>query len=57
MIKQHRMLATYVNLLIETGFTLTRLEEWSASAAEVATNPDWAGAEERPSFLLIAAQR
>lgn len=56
-IKQHRTLATYVNLLIRTGFTLTRLEEWSASAAEVAAHPDWAGADERPSFLLIAAHR
>jgi hypothetical protein len=56
-IKQHRTVATYVNLLIETGFTLGRLEEWSASAAEVAAHPDWAGADERPSFLLIAAQR
>ncbi len=56
-IKQHRTLATYVNRLIETGFTLTRLEEWSASAAEVAAHPDWAGADERPSFLLVAAHR
>ena len=56
-IKQHRTLARYVNLLIESGFTLARLEEWSASAAEVAAHPDWAGADERPSFLLIAAHR
>lgn len=56
-IKQHRTLATYVNLLIQTGFTLSRLEEWSASVADVAAHPDWAGADERPSFLLIAAQR
>ena len=56
-IKQHRTVASYVNLLIETGFTLTRLEEWSASTAEIAANPDWAGAEERPSFLLLAARR
>ena len=56
-IKQHRTIATYVNLLIETGFTLGRLEEWSASATDVDAHPDWAGADERPSFLLIAAQR
>ena len=54
-IKQHRTLARYVNLLIESGFTLARLEEWSASADEVAAHPDWAGADERPSFLLMAA--
>ncbi len=56
-IKQHRTLASYANLLIETGFTLTRLEEWSASAADIAAHPDWAGADERPSFLLMAAHR
>lgn len=56
-IKQHRTLASYVNLLIESGFTLARLEEWSASATDVAAHPDWAGADERPSFLLMAAHR
>jgi ubiquinone/menaquinone biosynthesis C-methylase UbiE len=56
-LKQHRTLASYVNLLIESGFTLARVEEWSASAAEVAAHPDWVGADERPSFLLIAAHR
>lgn len=56
-IKQHRTLARYVNLLIESGFTLARLEEWSASTDEVAAHPDWAGADERPSFLLISAHR
>lgn len=56
-LKQHRTLASYVNLLIENGFTLARLEEWSASADDVAAHPDWAGADERPSFLLMAAHR
>ncbi len=56
-IKQHRTVATYVNLLIETGFTLGRLEEWSASAADVEAHPDWAGEDERPSFLLGSAHR
>ncbi|NQW52966.1 MAG: class I SAM-dependent methyltransferase [Rhodospirillales bacterium] len=56
-IKQHRTLATYVNLLIEMGFALARLEEWSSSRAQVAAHPDWAGADERPSFLLMKAHR
>ena len=56
-IKQHRTLASYVNLLIEAGFTLSRLEEWCSTAEQIAAHPDWAGAEERPSFLLVAAQR
>ena len=60
-IKQHHTLARYVNLLIATGFTLVRLEEWGASAAQVAAqvaaHPGWAGADERPSFLLVSARR
>jgi len=56
-IKQHRTVATCVNLLIETGFTIARLEEWCASPADIVAHPDWAGADERPSFLLIAAHR
>ncbi|WP_425069736.1 class I SAM-dependent methyltransferase [Reyranella sp.] len=56
-IKQHRTIARYVNLLIETGFALARLEEWSASTDDVAAHPDWTGADERPSFLLMAAHR
>lgn len=56
-IKQHRTLATYVNLLIAAGFTLTRLEEWCANAADAAAYPNWTGADERPQFLLIAAHR
>lgn len=56
-IKQHRTLASYLNLLIDAGFTLRRVEEWSATAAQVAQHPDWAGSDERPSFLLVSAER
>jgi SAM-dependent methyltransferase len=56
-IKQHRTVAGYLNLLLRLGFTLDRIEEWGATAAEVAAHPDWAGADERPSFLLVSARR
>jgi hypothetical protein len=56
-IKQHRMLATYVNLLIGLGFTLCRIEEWAPSEEQIAAHPEWANERQRPPFLLIAAKR
>ena len=55
-IKQHRTLGTYLNLLIRLGFTLAQVEEWGPSTAQVAERPEWAVERERPMFLLIAAQ-
>jgi len=54
-IKQHRMVATYLNALIAAGFQITRLEEWVPTEAQIATNPDWAVARLRPIFLLVSA--
>jgi NAD(P)H-dependent FMN reductase len=56
-IMQLRTLANFVNLLIEMGFTLARIDEWSSSAAQVAAHPDWVGPDERPTFLLISVYR
>jgi SAM-dependent methyltransferase len=55
-IKQHRTLGTYLNLLIRLGFTLLHVEEWGPSLEQVAARPEWAEERERPMFLLIAAQ-
>jgi SAM-dependent methyltransferase len=56
-IKQHRTMATYLNLLLRHNFTLSQVEEWGPSKAQVAAHPEWAAERERPPFLLIAAQR
>jgi SAM-dependent methyltransferase len=53
-IKQHRTIATYVNLLLRSGFTLSHIDEWGPSEEQVALHPEWVGGRERPSFLLIA---
>ena len=55
--KQHRTIATYVNALVEAGFTLTHLHEWGPSAEQVAAHPEWANERQRPPFLLVAARR
>ena len=56
-IKQHRTLATYLNILIGIGFTISRVEEWGPTEQQIAAQPDWADERQRPPFLLVAAIR
>lgn len=56
-IKQHRTIATYLNLLLEQGFTLLRIEEWGPNAEQIAAHPEWAVERDRPPFLLVSASR
>ena len=56
-VKQHRTLATYLNLLIAAGFTVRRVEEWGPTREEIAAHPEWKIDHRRPSFLLVAADR
>lgn len=56
-IKQHRMIGTYLDLLLQAGFSLTRLIEWGPSKEQVAANPDWINERQRPFFLLISCSR
>jgi SAM-dependent methyltransferase len=54
-VKHHRTIGTTVNLLLDSGFTLRRLEEFCPTEAQIAANPSMAHERERPMFLLIAA--
>jgi SAM-dependent methyltransferase len=56
-VKQHRTLATYLNLLIDAGFAVRRVEEWGPTRAEIAAHPEWKIDHRRPSFLLVSAAR
>ena len=56
-VKQHRTLATYLNLLIAAGFAVRRVEEWGPTRAETAAHPEWKIDHRRPSFLLVSATR
>jgi len=56
-IKQHRTLATYINMLVRVGFAIRRVEEWGPSEEQIASKPSWADERQRPPFLLIAARR
>ena len=57
MIKQHRTIATYVNLLIGEGLAVAHLAEWGPSEAQIASQPEWADERQRPPFLLVACRR
>lgn len=54
-VKQHRTMEAYINRLIRFGFTLTRLEEWQPTDAQIAGCPGLTKERERPMFLLVSA--
>lgn len=56
-IKQHRTIGTTVNLLIRSGFVLTRLDEWGPTDDQIAAHPEWAEHRDRPMFLLVSAKK
>jgi SAM-dependent methyltransferase len=56
-VKQHRTMTSYLNLLVQVGFFLRRIEEWGPTAEQVAAQPSLAEERERPMFLLLAADR
>ncbi len=54
-VKYHRTVATYVNTLLDSGFTLTKLSEPHPTQELLDTHPAWQDETRRPMFLLIAA--
>ena len=56
-IKQHRTIGTYVDLLLRNGFALTHLEEWGPTEAQLFADPSLADERRRPTFMILAAQR
>ena len=56
-VKHHRTLATTLNALIDSGFVLRKMNEWSPSPEALTANPVWKEEFERPMFVLIAAER
>jgi SAM-dependent methyltransferase len=56
-IKQHRTLATYINMLLRLRFTLSHVEEWGPTSQQIASRPSLADEHRRPPFLLVAARR
>ncbi|ASX26718.1 class I SAM-dependent methyltransferase [Candidatus Williamhamiltonella defendens] len=56
-IKQHRTLGTYVNMLIQSGFTIKHLEEWGPSEQQVIQNSALSEEIHRPMMFFLSAQK
>jgi SAM-dependent methyltransferase len=56
-VKYHRTIETYVNVLLDNGLVLARLEEPEAEGALLAERPALREERRRPPFLLLAADR
>jgi ubiquinone/menaquinone biosynthesis C-methylase UbiE len=56
-VKQHRTLASTLNLMVAAGFTVRHVEEWGASREQMAAHPEWKIEHRQPSFLLVSAGR
>lgn len=56
-VKHHRTLATTLNTLLDTGFGIRRIIEWSPTPEQLAALPSLAEEMERPMMLLIAAEK
>ncbi|CNE57583.1 class I SAM-dependent methyltransferase [Yersinia mollaretii] len=56
-IKQHRTLGTYINLLVKQGFMISSLEEWGPTAQQIADNPALDEEKERPMLFLLSAKK
>jgi DNA-binding HxlR family transcriptional regulator len=55
--KQHRTLGTTLNALIDAGFAVRRVVEWSPTPEQLAAQPSLADELDRPMMALVAAQK
>jgi SAM-dependent methyltransferase len=55
--KQHRTLGTTLNTLIDAGFAVRRVVEWSPTPEQLAAQPSLADELDRPMMALVAAQK
>jgi hypothetical protein len=53
-VKYHRTIGTTLTLLIQSGFTIRRVEEFCPTVEQIAAEPELAVERERPMFLLVA---
>jgi SAM-dependent methyltransferase len=56
-IKQHRTIATTINLLLRTGFAISHIDEWAPTPQQIVAQPNLADERLRPPFLVVAANR
>lgn len=50
-------MGTLLNLLIDAGFSIARVEEWGPTDEQIVEHPELAEERERPMLLLVSAHR
>jgi len=55
--KQHRTLGATLNTLIDAGFAIRRVVEWSPTPEQVATQPSLGEELDRPMIALVAVEK
>ncbi|RUY31343.1 class I SAM-dependent methyltransferase [Mesorhizobium sp. M7A.F.Ca.US.001.04.1.1] len=56
-VKHHRTIGTTLNALLQAGFTIAHVEEFSPTSEQIAAKPELAEELERPMFLLVSVRR
>jgi hypothetical protein len=56
-LKQHRSMATYLNMLIANRLRLLHIEEWGPTDAQAAATQSLLDERHRPNFLLVSGER
>ena len=54
-VKWHRTVASYLNLLLRAGFAILAIDEWQPTDEQIAARPPLADERRRPPFLIVAA--
>ncbi len=54
-VKYYRTVATYINMLVDAGFVISKLSEPQPPQNMLDSHPEWQDETRRPIFLLIAA--
>jgi ubiquinone/menaquinone biosynthesis C-methylase UbiE len=55
-VKYHRSVETYVNTLIDTGFTIVRLLEPEATEDQIRKRPELREESRRPTFMMLSVR-
>lgn len=56
-VKQHRTVGTYLNILLDAGFQITGFEEWCPTRLQLEEHPEWGDELVRPTFMLVRARK
>jgi len=55
-VKKRRTVGTTLNSLIDAGFIVRQVQEWSPTADQITANPNLAEELDRPMILLVSVQ-